>query len=181
MQIYIGGSRHFQSSPGPASLIQSALATGRPVHVGCCVGADQAVIQAAIRSSSFQQVRAFAAFGPGGEGAIPTLSAVKAVRAFAQAGGPVSWWAGGGLELPLAARLIQRSQAALKGSSVAIFIEPGEGSFTVAGLAVAAGIEVLVFNPGIPGKISGHAGQWQMASFLGTAVWRWWPAQQSFL
>jgi len=177
MQIYLGGSRHYISTPGPASLIQAVLHTGAQVHVGCCVGTDQAVIQAASRSSSYQQVRVFAAWGPGGQGAVPTLSAIQSVQAWAAAGGAVTWWAGGGLNLPLAARLIQRSQAALSGSSIALVIEPGPGSLAVAAHAVTGGMRVYAWSPSQPLHPAGHAGQWRASELLGSPVWLWQPAQ----
>ena len=176
-QVYFGGSRSLAPSPLLAQVVGAVLASGAPVNVGCSTGADQQVTTCALRSSSFQQVRVFAAFNPSGAGSC-SVSAVRVVHAWAQAGGSVSWLAGGSLAVPLAARLIRRSLAALVGCSVAVFFSPGAGSLAVASHAVAAGIPVFAFGPQ-PAAIPGVAGGWSPSSFFGFSCWQWSAAQMS--
>ena len=175
--IYFGGSRSLSPSPLLAQVVGAVLASGAPVHVGCSAGADAQVISCAIRSSSFQQVHVFAAFGQGGAGACG-VSAVSVVQSWAQAGGSVSWLAGGSLAVPLAARLIRRSLAALAGCSAAVFFAPGSGSLAVAAHAVAAGVPVFAFGS-MPAAIPGAAGAWSASSFFGFTCWQFQPAQQA--
>lgn len=175
--VYFGGSRSLAPSPLLAQVVGAVLASGAPVHVGCSAGADAQVIQCAHRSASFQQVRVFSAFGQGGAGACG-VSAVSAVQSWAQAGGSVSWLAGGPLAVPLAARLIRRSLAALAGCSAAVFFAPGSGSLAVASHAVKAGIPVFAFGSQ-PAAIPGAAGSWVSASFAGLSCWQWSTAQMS--
>lgn len=187
MSVYFGGSRSLASSPLLAQVVAAVLASGESVHVGCSAGADAQVIACAHRSASFQQVRVFAAFGapvpsPALVGLLfpgsCSVSAVRVVQAWAQAGGSVSWLAGGSLSVPLAARLIRRSLAALAGCSVAVFFTPGSGSLAVAAHAVAAGVPVFAFGS-MPAAIPGAAGSWVPSSFRGFACWQFQPAQQA--
>ena len=175
--IYFGGSRSLSPSPLLAQVIGAVLASGAPVHVGCSAGADAQVIACALRSSSFQQVRAFSAFNPSGAGSC-SVSAVRVVQAWAQAGGSVSWLAGGSLAVPLSARLIKRSLAGLAGASAAVFFSPGSGSLAVASYAVAAGIPVFAFGS-MPAAINRAAGCWVSSSFAGFPCWQWSAAQMS--
>ena len=175
--IYFGGSRSLSPSPLLAQVVGAVLASGAPVHVGCSAGADAQVIACALRSSSFQQVRAFSAFSPSGAGSC-SVSAVAQVQALAQAGSSVSWLAGGSLAIPLAARLIRRSIAALGGCSAAVFFAPGSGSLAVASHALKAGIPVFAFGP-MPAAIPGAAGCWVSSSFFGFSCWQWSAAQMS--
>ncbi len=176
--IYFGGSRSLSPSPLLAQVVAAVLAAGAPVHVGCSAGADAQVVQCALRSASFQQDRVFAAFSSSGAGSW-SGSAVAVVQAWAQAGGSVSWLAGGSLAVPMVARLIRRSLAALAGCSVAVFFSPGSGSLAVASHAVKSGIPVFAFGPQ-PAAIPGAAGAWSPSSFFGFSCWQFQPAQQSF-
>ena len=185
--VYFGGSRSLSPSPLLAQVVGAVLASGAPVHVGCSAGADAQVIACALRSSSFQQVRVFAAFGapvpsPALVGLLfpgsCSVSAVRVVHAWAQAGGSVSWLAGGSLAAPMAARLIRRSLAALGGCSAAVFFAPGSGSLAVASHALKAGIPVFAFGP-MPAAIPGAAGCWVSSSFFGFSCWQWSAAQMS--
>lgn len=179
--IYFGGSRSLPSSALPyvARVVGAVLAGGHVVTVGCATGADAQVIQCALRSSSFQQVRVFAAFGPSGAGSW-SGSAVAVVQAWAQAGGSVSWLAGGSLAVPMVARLMARSVAGLAGASAAVFFAPGVGSLKVAGVAVERGIPVFAFCKQAPATgPRGAAGSWVPSSFRGFACWQFQPAQQA--
>lgn len=175
MSVYFGGSRnlqHGQANPELSVLVQATQQGGQAVHVGCCVGADQLVIKAGLANPSFLVV--FAAFGPSGAGGW-SGSAFGASRAAEQAGAEVRFFAGGHLEIPLEARLIRRSQAALSGCSAAVFFHPGSGSMAVARCAVLACIPLFVVGP-CPASLPG-AGSWQEAMLTGIYCWRFRPAQ----
>lgn len=167
MPIYFGGSRHL--APHLVSLNQVIQATHEIIHVGCCMGADQQVIQRALPSS----LVVFAAFAQGGAGAW-SGSAVQAVKQAAQAGAVVHWLAGGPLSLPLPVRLIRRSVAALVGCSSAVFFCPGPGSLAVAARAVHS-MPVFAFAPSAP--IPGQVGRWVPSQFGGFSCWVWSSAQ----
>jgi predicted Rossmann fold nucleotide-binding protein DprA/Smf involved in DNA uptake len=181
MSIHFGGSRNLPTSPVLKQVVQAVIQSGQAVHVGCAIGADQQVIQAAMSSPSFLFV--FASFASSGAGAW-SGSASSWVHAAAHHGASVSWLAGGGLRVPLVGRLMGRSRAALAGCSASVFFLAGpssRGSLAVAGHAVAAGQPVFVFCPVCPQAPRGCIGQWQSSQLLGFSCWQWQPAavQQS--
>lgn len=176
--VYFGGSRSLPRSAVLAQVVSTVLASGQSVHVGCSAGADQQVIQQALRSLSFSQVQVFAAFAQSGAGACG-ISAVQVVNQWAHYLGQVQWLAGGPLSVPLAARLIMRSVAAFQGCSYAVFFEPGSGSLAVAARAIAAGLSVFAFSQSKPAPLSSCAGQWSQSSFAGVTCWQWRTAQLS--
>lgn len=150
--VLVGGSRALSAS-SPAGLacsrfVESLLAADLNLSVGCASGADQIALSAGVHSSLFSQVRVFAAFDQSGAGAF-SGSAVSAVQAAARAGVAVSWLAGGSLSVPLVARLMSRSVAALRGCQVAVFFCPGVGSLKVARAALRSGVPVLVARVGL--------------------------------
>lgn len=181
MSIHLGGSRSLASSPIVGQVVRAVLASGQAVHVGCAVGADQQVIQAALGQPSSLVV--FAAFASSGAGAW-SGSAVAAVQQAVQAVAAVSWLAGGGLQVPLIGRLMCRSKAALRGCSASVFFlasPSSRGSLAVAGHAVSVGQPVFAFCAVVPQSPRGCLGSWQPSSFLGFSCWQWQPAaiQQS--
>jgi hypothetical protein len=166
-------------------VVSAVLASGQSITVGCATGADQQVIQHFISSVcpmlhswSFSQLQVYAAFAQSGNGSW-SGSAVRQVQQFASMGGSVSWLAGGGLQVPMVARLMSRSVAGLAGASAAVFFSPGVGSLKVAGVAVERGIPVFAFSNPIPGSPRGCAGSWASAQFMGFPCWHWASAQQS--
>ncbi|MFZ6029854.1 MAG: hypothetical protein ACOYYS_19240 [Chloroflexota bacterium] len=164
--VLFGGSRSLTPSPIVAQVVGAHLAAGGQVVTGCAIGADAQVIQCC------PSARVFAAFGPGGAGAW-LGSAVAQVAAHP---GRVTWWAGGPVSVPLRARLIKRSIAALAGCSAAVFFEPGPGSLAVAAQAVKRGLPVFAFQGSTPAPVHGAAGCWQPGRFAGFACWQWQPA-----
>ena len=160
-------------------MVRAVVRSGCGVSVGCSAGADQAVLQAAVFAPSFLVV--WAAFASSGAGAW-SGSAVGAVSRAASAGASVRWLAGGPLSLPLRARLLRRSQAALAGACQAVFFQPGPGSLAVAGLAVLAGIPVFAFAPSAPAAPRGCAGAWSPVgasswfAVFGSPCWVWVPS-----
>jgi len=180
--VFVGfaGSRSLPSVPAPGGLVArvvgSVVAAGRPVAVGCAVGADAAVLSARLAlpfssSSSSSSLVLFAAGGPSAGPGSPlagfwrgsALSAVSSAAALAVSPGhgcfaPVSvrWWAGGPASLPLRRRLRARSLAlvsflaARPGSALVAFVAPGRsvGTWGTVRAAVAAGVPVFVFPVG---------------------------------
>lgn len=181
--IYLGGSRSLPPSNQPLrAVVSSILASGRAVHVGCATGADQQVIEQVIRSNAIAKARVFAAFAsPPACAGWWSGSAVQAVLSFAGRGGQVSWLAGGGLQVPLVARLMGRSVAGLRGASAAVFFAPGVGSLKVAAHAVQSKIPVYAFSVHAPQPPRGCSGQWVAAQFAGQFCWSWQSAQLSFI
>jgi len=109
--VALAGSRVLPAS-GAALVVRvaSSLAScGNSFAVGCCVGADAALLSAVPGIVPPSLVRCLAAFGPGGAGAGPA-SAVSGVSAFARSGGLVRWWAGGPASVPLGVRLAVRTR-----------------------------------------------------------------------
>lgn len=177
--ILVGGSRSLL--PGSAgwvacqSFVRTLLAnSAHTVHIGCATGADQAAVL--LGSGRF---RVFTAFASSGLGSFRG-SAVSAVQAFASLGGSVSWLAGGPLSVPLVARLMARSLAALRGCSAAVFFAPGVGSLKVARAALRAGIPVLVSCVGLSAAPV-LAVPSVLASWLGQSFWLFAPPAQAAL
>ena len=169
----------------PVGAVCRALVRGGcSLAVGCCAGVDAAVLAAVGRGLPAARVACFAAFGPCGAGAGPA-SAVAAVQAFAAVGGAVSWWAGGGLRVPLFARLAARTGAVVAQASagaVVFFTAPASrGSALAVRLAVARGLPVLAFPLGFHGSALPlpAAGGWVPAGLSGpwSGAWRWVSAQ----
>ncbi len=173
--IGFAGSRSLPSVGRQGGLVSrvvgSVASAHRVVAVGCCVGADAAVLRARLAlalpsSTSGTQVVVFAAFGPDGAGSCP-VSAVKPVCSLAAplarspghgCWAPVSvhWWAGGGAAVPLHQRLAARSSALVSalagspGSALVAFVGPGRsvGTWRTVKAAFAAGVPVFVFPVG---------------------------------
>lgn len=174
--VYFGGSRNLKSSFQVGQVVAATIQAGQSIHVGCCQGADQAVITSALMlNPSFLVV--FAIFSEAGLGAC-SLSAVGTVQVASMRGASMQWLAGGELQVPLNARLINRSIAAASGCEAAVLFQPGTGSLAVAAV-IASSIPVYVFASSIPAPLPGHAGQWVNSSFQGQSCFQWLPAQLS--
>ncbi len=176
--VAVAGSRVLPA--GGAALVAEAaralVASGSSLVVGCCRGADAAVLSAV----SASRVRVLCAFGPAGQGAGPA-SAVGPVLAFASSGGVVAWWAGGGPAVPLFARLARRTRAVVSCASSGLVLFPSSpgsrGSWLAAGLAVERGLPVVVvplgFSPSLLPSLG--AGGWVRANASGVfgGAWSW--------
>lgn len=129
-------------------VVADLAAGGASFVVGCCSGADAALLSAVPGSVPPSLVRCFAAFGPGGIGA-GQFSAVAQVLAFARSGGAVQWWAGGPVSVPLRARLADRTRAVIASANtglVVFFSSPNSrGSFLACRCAVLRGLPVVAF------------------------------------
>lgn len=181
MKILVGGSRNycFEGLSTLTALVQVMQAEGHTIHTGCCVGADNHVINAGAWLPSFLVV--FAQFAHNEQGAC-NLSAVPAVARAQRAGAQVNYLAGGPLSVPLSARLIRRSLAALAGCSTAIFFEPGHGSFAVIRHAIKQSIPVYVFTTQLAGPAPITGGTWQPAKYYRFSCWQFIPtASQTHL
>jgi hypothetical protein len=158
--------------------------------VGCCAGADAAVVSSALSSGLARRLSLFAVFGPSGAGAVRPVSAVGPVLSAASAGASVSWFAGGSLALPPRARLARRSlavvaAAAASGPALLVaFLAPGSrGSVLACAAASGSGLPVLAFavGPGVPAALPGVAGSWRLLPCLSFGVvlaWSWRPDQE---
>lgn len=173
--VLFGGSQSLSQSPLLRQVVCSVLTSGAAVSVGCAIGADAQVIQAALGAGAAARLRVSAAFGSSGAGAFGG-SAVQIVSSAALAGAAVSWLAGGALSVPLVGRLIRRSLVALGGCSAAVFFlasPQSSGSLAVAAQAVKRSIPVFVFCASRPAALVGVPGQWSPSSFHGAACWCW--------
>jgi len=93
------------------------LEGGARLAVGCCTGADAAAVHAAVQVGYAQRLTIWCAFGecrrdaPARTPGTCRWSAPAMVACAAAAGAQVRAWAGGGAEVPLAARLARRTRA----------------------------------------------------------------------
>lgn len=148
--VAVAGSRALPAS-GSALMVRvvSELAAGGASFVvGCCSGADAALLSAVPGSVPPSLVSCLAAFGPGGVGA-GQFSAVGQVAEFAQVGGSVHWWAGGAASVPLHVRLASRTRAVIGSASVGLvvfFASPSSrGSLLACRCALSRGLPVVAF------------------------------------
>ena len=180
-QIHFGGSRSLAQNQFPlAQVIARVQADGQVVRVGCAIGADRQVIQAAIRQPALLSV--FAAFSRSGSGAWAG-SAVEAVRQAAAAGATVQYLAGGDLTIPMVGRLMGRSRAALTGCVASVFFlssPSSRGSLAVAGIAASWRQPIFAFCSEVPLSPRAMVGRWFASRFADFPCWRWQPAQSRF-
>ena len=176
--VAVAGSRVLPAS-GSALVVRVAsdlAAGGASFVVGCCSGADAALLSAVPCSVPPSLVRCLSAFGAGGIGSGPS-SAVGAVSAFGGAGGSVQWWAGGPDSALLRVRLADRTRAVIASADIGLvvfFSSPSSrGSFLACRCAVAKGLPVVAFPIGFSGlnlPILG-AGSWVPFGSLGSFKW----------
>jgi predicted Rossmann fold nucleotide-binding protein DprA/Smf involved in DNA uptake len=176
--VAVAGSRALPAS-GAALVVRVAsdlAAGGASLAVGCCTGADAALLSAVPGSVPPSLVRCFAAFGQGGEGAGP-FSAVASVQSFAASGGSVSWWAGGPASVPLRSRLAGRTRAVVGAADaglVAFFASPSSrGSLFACRFALSRGLPVVAFPVGFPAAELPllSAGSWVPCGAFGGFKW----------
>lgn len=193
--VYFGGSRNLPlNTPLPLLAQAVAQAGGCRIHVGCAAGADAQVVQAVGSSLlQWQRLSIFAVGDKRGAG-FHNHAAWSKLHPAQLMGASVHWLAGGALHVPMRARLIKRSYAALAGCSLAVFVMStpagSKGSLAVARGAVTRGIPVQAFIPGYsyespPASVG--AGQWLPHVFQFSKgitnnmrrCWQWQPAQAS--
>lgn len=176
--VAVAGSRTLSAS-GSALVVRvvaDLAAGGFSLVVGCCTGADAAVLSAVPQFVPPSFVRCLAAFGADGVGACGS-SAVVAVARFSAAGGTVEWWAGGSASVALPIRLATRTRAVVFGASaglVVFFASPSSrGSLLACRLAVGRGLPVVAFPLGFSAArlpVLG-AGSWVSFGDLGGFKW----------
>jgi len=184
-KIILGGSRNLSKKyfPQVTKVVQTIQSVGACVHVGCAIGADQAIIQAAWAIPA--QLQIFAQFSPSGVGAF-SGSAVSTVFTAQRRGVPVRFLAGGPLSVPLRARLFKRSLASVRGSCAAVFFlahGSKSGSLNTAAQAAALGIPVFVFPFGFstqPIALRNLPGAWRPSFFAGADCLQWAPGPSFF-
>jgi predicted GIY-YIG superfamily endonuclease len=190
--VAVAGSRSLplEASAVVAAVARELVAGGCSLVVGCCVGADAAVLAAlagAGGAAAGAPFRVLCAWGPGGAGAGPT-SAMGTVLAAAGAGVPVVWWSGDGPDVPLRARLAARTRAVVAEASagcVVFFDSPASrGSLLAAQVAVERSLPVVAFPVGFaPAQLPElGAGVWVPVGLGGVWIgaWRWSPAPGLF-
>lgn len=179
--VAVAGSRALPASGAALVLrvVSDLAASGASFVVGCCVGADAALLGAVPGSVPPSLVRCCCAFGAGGVGS-GGFSALGSVAGFVSSGGAVSWWAGGSAALPLHVRLAARTSAVIAAASaglVVFFASPrSRGSLLACRCALARGLPVVAFPVGFPGSglpLLG-AGSWVS---VGGGGFRWVSAQ----
>ncbi len=176
--VAFAGSRVLPAS-GSALVLRVAsnlAAGGASFVVGCCSGADAALLSAVPGSVPPSLVRCLCAFGPGGQGCGP-ISAVDRVAKFAAVGGAVEWWAGGSVSVPLRVRLAARTRAVVGSASAGLVVFFGspssKGSLLACRCAVARGLPVLAFPVGFSADrlpVLG-AGRWVSSGAMGGYFW----------
>jgi hypothetical protein len=185
--VMLAGSRDLVAGTAEiAPVVSDLVACGSRLVTGCATGADALVIRAALAlgSRSTMALSILAAHGPvspswpAARYSAPgswSGSAVADVAAAMLAGVSVSWWAGGGPDVDLRARLARRSLAAVRlvaaggpGSGIVAWPAtlppfpfragpwPSCGSGTWASVAAAArlGLPVVVFPVGPLASVS---------------------------
>jgi hypothetical protein len=164
-----------------AQVLPVLAAGGVSFAVGCCSGADAALLA----TVSPPRVRCFAAFGACGMGS-GEFSAVAAVSAFAGSGGSVQWWAGGSVFVPLRVRLARRTRAVVAAANVGLLVFLGSpnshGSLLACQCAVARDLPVVAFPVGFCGALLPSLGAGSWVAVGGAGVWSsaflWVQAQQ---
>jgi hypothetical protein len=176
--VALAGSRDLPAS-GSALVVRVAsdlAAAGASFAVGCCAGADAALLSAVPGFVPPSLVRCLSAFGPGGAGS-GRFSAVGAVSAFAGSGGFVQWWAGGPASVPFRARLAVRTRAMVNAADsglVVFFSSPSSrGSLLACRCAVSQGLPVVAFSVGFPSEKlpSLGPGSWLPWGSCGGCAW----------
>jgi hypothetical protein len=203
----LAGSRDLPGTPEIAAVVSDLVSSGSRLVTGCATGADAQAIRAALAlgSPGVAALSILAVHGPvSPPWSAPRYSAPGAwsgsaladVAAAQLAGVPVAWWAGGGPDLPLRARLARRSLAAVQlaaaggfGSGLVAWPSrlpacpfragawPSCGSGTWASCAAAArsGLPVVVFPVGELAGLSLSA--WPELAAGGD----WWPLKSGVL
>jgi hypothetical protein len=174
------GSRSLWSS-GVKLVCNEIISRGAEIVVGCASGVDAAVLSAALSGGFVDSVRCFAAFDFDGAGAC-NVSAVDAVKKFEAAGGKITWLAGGGLNVPIRARLATRASAVINAANAGCigFIDSPNSIGTARALTLAAkrGLEVKAYPCGFDGEdlpVIGD-GRWRQSD----DTWVWLPNASLF-
>ncbi len=155
--VAVAGSRNISAS-GSALIIEitaDLAIKGNSFVVGCCSGADAALLLAAPGSIPPSMIRCFASFSSNGAGAAPS-SAVAQVSKFSDCGGSVEWLAGGSLSVLPWVRLANRTKKVINSANAGLlvfFSSPrSRGSLLACRCAVSRGIPIVAFTVGFSGS-----------------------------
>lgn len=155
--VAVAGSRDLSAS-GSALLVQitsDIAACGSSFVVGCCSGADEALLSAVPGSIPPSLVQCFSTFDSDGIGIAPS-SAIDQVISFSHTGGSVTWLAGGSVSLPLWVRLANRTKQVINSANTGLlvfFSSPrSRGSLLACRCAISRGIPVIAFTIGFSGS-----------------------------
>ncbi|NOR70656.1 MAG: hypothetical protein GQ532_13350 [Methylomarinum sp.] len=148
--VAVAGSRIIPAS-GSALIVQitsELAASGSSFVVGCCSGADAALLSAIPGSIPPSMVSCLAAFNSNGIGAAPS-SAIDQVFKFSRSGGSVEWLAGGSLSVLPWVRLANRTKKVINSANAGLlvfFSSPrSRGSLLACRCAISKGIPVVAF------------------------------------
>jgi len=121
----LGGSRHLSINWLDTIASVASKANGQ-ISVGCCVGADEMLLQLAITGElPINKLRVFTSFGPGGKELVPGLSAWESVRKFESMGGEVIYTPTAELKYPPALRLRNRTLRVVNSGTGEFFLFSG--------------------------------------------------------
>jgi len=175
--VAVAGSRNLSAS-GSALVIRitsDLAARGSSFVVGCCSGADAALLSAVPGSIPPSMVCCFAAFSSNNKG-VGASSAITQVSRFYRCGGTVEWLAGGSLSLPLWVRLANRTKQVVKSANaglVVFFSSPrSRGSLLACRCAILRGIPVVAFPIGFSGSV---------LPILGAGKWVYFDSYKGYL
>ena len=180
--LALGGGRHL-TSPAAAAFIKNwiktaAATTPITLNVGCAIGADEAVITAALEIGTIPTT-VFSIFSSTGAGCWRD-SATKTILAAASANPPnftFCWSVGDASKpLPLSARLARRSACVNVASNLAVWFAPGHGSLAAAATSIRTnpGRPVIaVCNIAPPLLIAVPDGRWIQISMCASPAWLW--------
>lgn len=164
-----GGSRVLgsESSRLASDAASVLLARGCRLAVGCCVGADACALSAAVGLGLAFRVEVFAAFGasvPPGRwplGACPSSAVVEVCRVVS-AGAQLRAWAGGGVSVPISARLASRTRAVARAANAGavVVLAPGSTGALILARAVARRGLPLVALPVAGAPLPALGGRW---------------------
>lgn len=199
-RIAVGGSRSLSSLHVGAvrSTVRALLDAGYTIRVGCAVGVDAAVIDA-VPPGRAASCHVFAVCGPvspsytapQGRYQAPGAwsgTALASIARHSQAGGPVTWWAGGPPTVQLIPRLSARTRAMVAGATagcLVFFSSPGsKGSTLCARSAAARGLPVFAVPLGFPGFELPSLGNGSWSRFTvpsplaGCFIWQPWVSRR---
>lgn len=183
--VLVGGSRRLSPAGlGVVRVVASLLAcSGSSFVLGCASGADAAFLSALVLLFGVQprRVQVFAA------APFANFKGDGADRVAVQLGVRVVWGAGGGVSVPVRARLAKRSAAAASFASFGVFVvesPSSKGSLRTASILARSGCPVRFFCVGFEGAPDippDRKGEWVSIGSVGSAsAWAWKDAQMLF-
>ena len=150
--VAFGGSRDLSLDwlPTVRRVVSAVHSTGHTMVVGCCVGADEYVLESVIDiglpSSALKCLTLCDCSGEGG----CSLTAISAVERYAQYSSNVVFSAGGDAHIPLKARLVGRTHSVVRSADKAMILffsdSTSIGTVGAGRMAVKRGLTVVGFG-----------------------------------